>query len=244
MPEPFGCRGGTTMAALPPAVLAHARPSALAAVLGGALTSSPRRDERSREGCQSRWLSRLGTPSPRWPLRASLTGVGACSLRCSRPPCADAPIRDERSRETCQSRLAVAAERRWLPCRLPSSAVGGGGLPRDAPVTRFGAERARPVSRFDESRPWASAADWNAMHRCITSHDAIGNPGQAPDDRYQTAGSPALRGSVAAAREPSSAAGPPSTSSIAWAWPSSPLNGIVRVTGWPRASSSSRIAAG
>jgi len=35
------------MAALPPAVLTHARPSALAAVLGGALPSSPLRDERS-----------------------------------------------------------------------------------------------------------------------------------------------------------------------------------------------------
>src|SRR5204862_5976070 len=42
------CRGGTTMAPLPPVVLAQARPSALAAVLGGALPSSPRRDERSR----------------------------------------------------------------------------------------------------------------------------------------------------------------------------------------------------
>ena len=36
------------MAALPPAVLAHARPGALAAVLGSALPSSPRRDEHSR----------------------------------------------------------------------------------------------------------------------------------------------------------------------------------------------------
>jgi hypothetical protein len=36
------------MAALPPVVLAHAPPSALAAVLGGALLSSPQRDECSR----------------------------------------------------------------------------------------------------------------------------------------------------------------------------------------------------
>ena len=40
------------MAALPPAVLAHARPSALAAVLGSALPSSPPRDERSH-GCRT-----------------------------------------------------------------------------------------------------------------------------------------------------------------------------------------------
>ena len=55
---------------------------------------------------------------------------------------------------------------------------------------------------------------------------------------YQTAGSPALLGSVAAASEPPSA-GPPSTSSIAWAWPSRPSNGLVGVTGWP--SSAERL---
>src|SRR5262245_36953364 len=48
---------------------------------------------------------------------------------------------------------------------------------------------------------------------------------------YQTAGRPALRGSVAAASEPP-AAGPPSTSSIAWAWPRRPLNSAVGRTGW------------
>ena len=40
-----------------------------------------------------------------------------------------------------------------------------------------------------------------------------------PDAPYQTAGSPSLRGSVAAATEPSGAAGPPSTSSIACSCP-------------------------
>lgn len=37
------------MAALPPAVLARAHPSALVPVLGSALPSSPQRDERSRD---------------------------------------------------------------------------------------------------------------------------------------------------------------------------------------------------
>ena len=41
----------------------------------------------------------------------------------------------------------------------------------------------------------------------------------SPHRAHQTAGSPALRGSVAAATEPSGAAGPPSTSSIACSWP-------------------------
>ena len=40
-----------------------------------------------------------------------------------------------------------------------------------------------------------------------------------PDAPYQTAGSPSLRGSVAAASDPSGAAGPPPTSSMACSWP-------------------------
>jgi hypothetical protein len=39
------------MAALPPAVLAHDHPRSLAAVLGGALPSSPLRDEHSVVSC-------------------------------------------------------------------------------------------------------------------------------------------------------------------------------------------------
>ena len=50
------------MAALPPAVLACAHPSALAAVLGGALPSSPRRDERSQVKKPSDGGSPVGGP--------------------------------------------------------------------------------------------------------------------------------------------------------------------------------------
>src|SRR5204863_6148604 len=53
-----GCRAGTTLAALPPAVLACDHPRSLAAVLGGALPASPQLDERSSRP------SRTGVPEP------------------------------------------------------------------------------------------------------------------------------------------------------------------------------------
>ena len=61
---------------------------------------------------------------------------------------------------------------------------------------------------------------------------------------HQTAGRPALRGSVAAASDPSGAAGPPSTSSIACSWPRSGSKGSARVTGWPSASAPRRSRRG
>ena len=44
-----GCRAWTTLAALPPAVLAHDHPRSLAPLLGGALPASPIRDERGSQ---------------------------------------------------------------------------------------------------------------------------------------------------------------------------------------------------
>src|SRR5450759_2797819 len=56
---------------------------------------------------------------------------------------------------------------------------------------------------------------------------------------HQAAGSPRDRGSVAAARVPPRA-GPPSTSSIAWACPSPPSNGARTSRRWPIAASPAR----
>ena len=70
----------------------------------------------------------------------------------------------------------------------------------------------------DSAQVLAADVSWSRALR-----DAPHEPGGWRDARraaaYQTAGRPALRGSVAAATEPSVAPGPPSTSSIAWAWP-------------------------
>src|SRR4051812_2661670 len=65
-------------------MLAHAPSGALAPLLGGALPSSPQRDERSPAVApERRWR--------RWTRRSSLTGLEACSLRCSGPPCHPRP---------------------------------------------------------------------------------------------------------------------------------------------------------
>ena len=54
--------------------------------------------------------------------------------------------------------------------------------------------------------------------------------------RYQTAGSPSLRGSVAAASEPPGSAGPPATSSIACSWPRFESKAAVGTRSWPSAA--------
>ena len=58
-----GCRAWTTLAALPPAVLAHDHPRSLAPVLGGALPASPIHDERRHARMP---LKRRGGGADRW----------------------------------------------------------------------------------------------------------------------------------------------------------------------------------
>src|SRR5258706_3640149 len=91
-------------------------------------------------------------------------------------------------------------------------------------------KRGRPVAASCERSPPPVAASIARAPRGDESHSPATHAPDALDALAQrTAGSPALRGSVAAASEPPPA-GPPATSSIAWACPTLRSNGSVSVT--------------
>src|SRR5260221_5952243 len=123
------------------------------------------------------------------------------------------------------------------------SHTGSWSQKRGRPVAASCERSPPPVAASIARAPRGDESDSSATHapdlrrtRRIRGTRA-GSAALASDARAQrTAGSPALRGSVAAASEPPPA-GPPSTSSIAWACPTLRSNGSVSVTGWPIAAS-------
>jgi hypothetical protein len=175
-----GCRAWTTLAALPPAVLAHDRPRSLAAVLGGALPASPMRDERCRawttlgalaaavlaHGRPSLLAAVLGGALPASPIRdergRAWTALAAAVLAHGHPsPLAPllaaafpaSPIRDNAARPPFQGRLF--ATNAVAP---PLGARSGWDTPRSSPGRRVSLDedRVEPAGP-DEAAPPADA---------------------------------------------------------------------------------------
>ena len=184
--KPLGCRAGRPRAALPAEVLAHARSSALAPVLTGALPRTVRRDERSRV------RPALGLRAPLWArggLRddASQPLAGGtrrpethdCEMlvrRLGEQPCVLPALARVRS-QRCQDAFRCSQE---LPGQ-PGALAGPGRLGpelRRAPASSLAkppqADAQRVVEPDDRVGPWPD----QVAHRPLV---AVGHPSLAGD---------------------------------------------------------------